>query len=624
MFVLQTDAPPRPVGVRTTMMIRAVFFAAALITALAAPATAWLTDTATHAPPTTGTFAVGVFTPDRAGFPGVGQSFVDPVFGSTIRRLTNERGRPSVSDIYGKNGFWNKDGTRMFHNDGNGKQILDTTTGAVVRAPVPGNFDGSFAPDDADVWYYFDGARLKKLSISTGATSVVKTFTGVLGYLGGSTDWVDRSGRYMLLRIGNSLRVWDKQADVLYDGALPVDVGTGWAGMSPDGAYVVTGGIVGVGDQKHSYAIDHEARRLSTAGVMFWSLCGSHADLLSATNGKTYFVGFECHSDAGIWAVDVSIPQTVADTDKQRADNRKLIGLDWIDDGHVAGGALGVFQDWAYVSVESRDDLLGAAVSDWRPYKQEIVMANVLTGEVRRLAHHRSRSTDVSYYYQPRVSVSWDGTRIAWVSNFGYSAEEYADVYAMAVNPPAAGTASLAFTNPAGGAILSGTRTVTLAVSGGSGTAYTYSLAVDGRSIYTGANNSVSWNTETVSNAAHTLTATAVDDAGRTVTATRSVTVANAAPPAGLTLVVSRPAARSTVTGTLKVAISVSGSTAATRTYMLFVDGTRVARKTSTATATTLGWITQTVADGTHRLRVKVIDSSGKMASLVREVTVSN
>ncbi len=33
----------------------------------------------------------------------------------------------------GKNGFWNADGTRMFHNDGRGNQILDTTTGAVVR-----------------------------------------------------------------------------------------------------------------------------------------------------------------------------------------------------------------------------------------------------------------------------------------------------------------------------------------------------------------------------------------------------------------------------------------------------------------------------------------------------------
>ena len=601
------------------MIVRALGLAVVLIAALVASATAYVTDTATHAPPTTGAFALGVFAPDRAGFPGIGQTFVDPVFGSTIRRLTNEQGRRSESDIYGKNGFWNADGTRMFHNDGHGKQILDTTTGAAVRAPVPGNFDGSFAPDDADTWYYFEGASLMKLSVATGATSVVKTFAGTLDYLGGSTDWVDRSGRYMVLNIGGSLRVWDKHADVLYEGALPGDVGTGWAGISPDGRYVV----IAVDQEKHSYAIDHAARTLNTTGVMFWSLCGGHADLVSATNGKTYLVAFECHSDPGIWAVDITIPQTAGDHVKQRADNRKLIGMAWLDDGHIAGAARGVFQDWAYVSVESRDDLLSAGVSDWRPYKQEIVMTNVLTGEVRRLAHHRSRSTDVSYYYQPRVSVSWDGTRIAWASNFDHSAEDYADIYSillaapLTVPPPSAGVPSVTFTNPTGGATVSGTRTVTMAATGGSGAAYTYSLAVDGRTVYTGTNNTVSWNTEHVADAVHTLTATATDDAGRVATASRSVTVANK-----LTLALSSPQARATVSGTIKVAVSVSGSSADTRTYTLFVDGTRVARKTIAATSTTLRWDTESVADGAHTLRVQVVDSSGKTGTASRTVTV--
>jgi hypothetical protein len=163
----------------------------------------------------------------------------------------------------------------MFHNDGQDKQIVDTTTGAVVRAPVPGNFDGSFAPDDADTWYYFEGSSLNKLAVSTGVTSVVKTFAGTLDYLGGSTDWIDRTGRYMLLNIAGSLRVWHKQDDVLYEGALPGDMGAGWAGIAPDGGHVVI-----AGDDKHSYAIDHAGQRLGTEPVMFWSLCGDHGDLV--------------------------------------------------------------------------------------------------------------------------------------------------------------------------------------------------------------------------------------------------------------------------------------------------------------------------------------------------------
>jgi hypothetical protein len=432
-----------------------------------ARAAAYLTDTGTHAPPSTGSYAYyatyGTFGPGHSGFPGIGQSFVDPVFGSTIRRLTNDMGAvQSESDIYGKNGFWNADGTRMFHNTVAGNTIIDTTTGAIVRANVPGNFDGSFAPDDPDTWYYFSGASLRKYSVATGTTSLVKTFSATLGALGGSVDWVDRTGRYMVLNIGGNARVWDKQEDVLYAGAVPGNAGDGWVGISPDAAYVVS-----AIDAKRSYAINHATRSVNTTGVMFWSLCGGHGDLVSATDGKTYFVTFECYEEPGIWAVDVSLSQTAANVEKQRADNRKLLTTEWADDGHMAAGARGMFQDWAFISVESNDDPFTGGVSGWRPYKQEIVMANVLTGELRRLAHHRSRGlSGGSYYYQPRVSVSWDGTRVAWASNFGYAGTNYGDIYSILLSSsPPTGSPAVSFTNPAAGATVSGTVTVTMAAS---------------------------------------------------------------------------------------------------------------------------------------------------------------
>ena len=49
-----------------------------------------LTDSVTHAPPTTGSFPYsppGTWMPGQPGFPLAGQSYVDPVFGTTIRRL---------------------------------------------------------------------------------------------------------------------------------------------------------------------------------------------------------------------------------------------------------------------------------------------------------------------------------------------------------------------------------------------------------------------------------------------------------------------------------------------------------------------------------------------------------
>jgi hypothetical protein len=604
----------------------------ALITAaLLVPtmASAYLTDAASHPPPTSGAYAYystyGSFGPDRPGFPGAGQTYVDPVFGSTVRRLTNQMGQPSRSDIYGKNGFWNADGTLMFHNDGNAKTIINTTTGALVRSEVPGNFDGSFAPDDADTWYYFSGASLQKYSVATGTSSVVKTFAATLGALGGSVDWVDRTGRYMVLNIGGQARVWDKQDDVLYAGAVPGDAGDGWVGISPDAKYVVA-----AIDDKRSYAINHSTRTVNTTGVMFWSLCGGHGDLLSATDGKTYFVTFECYEEAAVYAVDVSLAQTATDAGRsqQRATNRKLMDTEWTDDGHIAAAARGLFQDWVFISLEATDDPFTGGVSGWRPYKQEILMANVLTGELRRLAHHRSRGLEASYFYQPRVSVSWDGTRVAWASNFGYDSPDYADIYAIELGvaasaPPTIGTPTVSFTNPAEGATLRGTATVTIVATGGSGTGYTYKLAVDGANVYAGRNNTVGWNTTNVSNGAHTLTTTVTDSANMTATATRSVTVSNRA--AGLVAVLTSPKPRKTLTGSVTVRMAVSGSTASTRTFTLLQDGVRIWSKTTTATSASWVWDTARWAgDGSHTLKLRVNDSAGNSDTTTVKVRVTN
>jgi hypothetical protein len=452
---------------------------------------------------------------------------------------------------------------------------------------------------------------------------VVKTFSGTLGALGGSTDWIDNSGRYMVLNIGGSVRVWDKQSDVLYAGALAGDVGEGWAGISPDGKYVVA-----AGDEKRSFAINHTTRTVNTSGVMFWSLCGDHGDLVSATNGKTYFVTWECHSDPGVWAVDITIPQTAANLPKQRADNRKLIALNWTDnDGHISAVSRGAFQDWAYVSIESTDDSFTAGVSSWRPYKQEIVMANVLTGEVRRLAHHRSRGLSGSYRYQPRVSAGWDGTRVAWASNFGYNFPEYGDIYTILVGaadppppPPPPGSPTVTFANPASNATVSGTTTVTMTGGGGSGTGYSYRFTVDGSTVYVGTNGTFGWNTTTVGNGSHTLVATVTDSAAKTGTASRVVTVSNGVGTTSPTVTLNRtPASNAIVSGLTTLTWSASGGSGP-YTYRLTVDGTTV----YTGPNRTIAWNTTTVTNGSHTFAVTATDSAAKTGTASRVVRVSN
>lgn len=511
-----------------------VAVAAGLLLLGSVPGEAFLLDASTYRPPTTGGYAYystyGSFGPDQAGFVNKGQTFIDPIFGSTIRRLTTDFPSGSASDIYAKNGFWNADGTRMIHGTPSGYTIINTTTGAVVRSGVPGNYDGSFAPDDPDTWYYFSGKSLRKYSVLSGSTSLVKTFSATLNSLGGSTDWVDASGRYMVLKIGNAARVWDRTTDTLYSGSITASTETGWVGISPDGKYVV---MTGPGDTDHfSFAINHTTKSVNTTGVLFWTLCGDHGDLVSASDGKTYLITAECYSEGAIYAVDVSIPQSAGNRTKQRSDNRKLFEYDWNDDIHISGVSKGTLKDWAFVSVESYDDSFTSSVTSWRPYKQEVVMANVLTGEVRRLAHHRSRGVAQSYYYQPRVSATWDGAKVAWASNFGYAGGDYADIYSIDVSGAGGGDdttrPTLKITAPAASSTVSGKVTLKATASDDVGIVGVQ-FYVNGKkrgTEDTTAPYSRTWDTTGLTAGTYTIKAVARDAAGNTRSKSISVILA--------------------------------------------------------------------------------------------------
>lgn len=68
-------------------------------------------------------------------------------------------------------------------------------------------------------------------------------------------------------------------------------------------------------------------------------------------------------------------------------------------------------------------------MGSWRPFKQEILAVNAVTGEVRRLAHHRSRGIRRAYESEPRVCADWTGSLIGWASNFNAGDGSYADLY---------------------------------------------------------------------------------------------------------------------------------------------------------------------------------------------------
>jgi hypothetical protein len=194
---------------------------------------------------------------------------------------------------------------------------------------------------------------------------------------------------------------------------------------------------------------------------------------------------------------------------------------------------------------------------------------------------------------------------------------------------PGAPTAS--FVNPAAGASVSGTATVTLAASGGTGSGYTYRLAVDGTNVYTGTNATFGWSTTNVANGSRTLTATVTDSGNQSGTATRTVTVSNTVtapppPPSGeLAVALTAPADNAMVSGTNWAVVWVNGAATGSKVYTLSVGGQTVGTTTTSSTGpVSIPWNSASVGDGSRVLTASVRDAASATGSATRTVTVSN
>jgi hypothetical protein len=190
---------------------------------------------------------------------------------------------------------------------------------------------------------------------------------------------------------------------------------------------------------------------------------------------------------------------------------------------------------------------------------------------------------------------------------------------------PPPGPLTVTFTNPANGATVGGTITVSLAASGGTGNFTGYMVKVDGTTIFTGASSAFSWNTTSVAPGAHTLTGTVTDSAGTTASASISVTVQQ--PPGGppLSVAFTNPTQGQVVSGTRAIDIWVENAIGSSNTFVTKVDGVTIDTRTiAGAHANIWPWDTTTLSDGSHSLSATVTDSAGRTATTSITVTVSN
>jgi hypothetical protein len=417
-------------------------------------------DTGNYLPPSGGTYDYTTFKPGSGSFPGLLGTFTDPIFGavdptgSVITRLTVTN--PTVTageDIYAHH-WANCNGTSFFWNPtggGGSMDVVSAVTGATLRSSVSQSTsqrgDESWHPTDPDKYFYLSGSNLREYTVSTGTSIAVHTFPSSIQAQGGSQDFVDATGNFFVIEYGGSGHVYRRDTDTIYTGAtIGATITSGYVHMAANAkyAYYVQGGTF------TAYPLDNVNNIVGT-GFTFWKDQGDHAGFVSASDGNCYMLRNDSLLSSKIWRVKVkdqgsnTQAQMEADPDNHVAIQGGNIP---VEDNHMSGVGYGPFKDWVFLSTEWPTDFYNYNPSSgWGAYTQELIAVNVLTLEVRRLCHHRSRDI-ATYDMSPKPSVSWDGTLLIFISNFNQqtAGAGYTDTYAIK-NP--LGTSSSA--TPIGG-----------------------------------------------------------------------------------------------------------------------------------------------------------------------------
>ena len=228
-------------------------------------------------------------------------------------------------------------------------------------------------------------------------------------------------------------------------------------------------------------------------------------------------------------------------------------------------------------------------------------------------------------------SISWDSSAVsngshtiaARARDAAGNQTTSASVTVTTSNAPDTTAPSVSMTAPANGATVSGNVAVSANASDNVGVAGVQFL-LDGASLGsedTVAPYSISWNTTTAGNGAHTFAARARDAAGNQTTSVAvNVTVSNVdtiAPTVSMTA----PANGATVSGSVTISANATDNVGVVGVQFL-LDGAPLGSE-DTAAPYSISWSSSTASNGSHTLTARARDAAGNQATSTA-VTVSN
>ncbi len=372
-----------------------------------------------------------VLTPANLPLQPVGVPFVDPVFGTVLRR---------VSDTSGQGGFETQIYNQLqpFSADNQYLLLVGSDGYLVRRVDDLGRVEGlDTSTWNAPRWHptvphtivHYDSnadttVRVQYTNVDTLVTTTAYTFPAQYEYVrvNQSFDELSHDGRWMagMLTRNDSESVLFSLD--LQSGSLGVEISIGeiyagpadpdpqwgevepdWVGVSPLGNYMVVQWVRD-GDDRASGL---EAWDIQT-GQHLGHITDHHhhGDLGVDSDGVTEVFMTTAMSSP----MDPNIPATAVHrlpgTDPVSTPVY-LQPLDWTDEDHISmQGPNGV----GLVSWGTYDGVID------EPFEDELFLQNT-DGSVQRLVHHRS--SKCGYWVQPRASMSRDGRYVVFASDWG-------------------------------------------------------------------------------------------------------------------------------------------------------------------------------------------------------------
>ncbi len=367
-------------------------------------------------------------------------SFVDPVYGTAIYKMTDASDYPGATYVrheYSRRQVFNADNSRFLATTSNGYWLLyDATTFRVLRRRGNSGALSGMAGDAEPIWHPTDPRKLwyttpenglvwYEKDVESDRDSVMADFTGRLPWKGVRSVWTkgegtsSADGRYWAFMAtaydGDSktnqifgLFTYDRVEDRIigtldaaaFGGAFPDHIS-----ISPSGRFAVPGWAYNKQLGTRAYPLDFSTSRL------LHEEC-EHSDLALGADGADYLV-FADYGSGQVRATRLEDGRTF-----------NLLGL-YPRSGaafavHISGKA---FDRPGWVLLSSYDDSAeyGAARPDPKleaPYRKLMLLELKPDGRKLSLAQTQTGRNYGDYWGEPQASISRDGLRAVFASNF--------------------------------------------------------------------------------------------------------------------------------------------------------------------------------------------------------------